>query len=103
MGNTVIHTAQMTGMHTTLAEYRDVHRWIAMRTIPAEYQAAHRWIAIRTIPIPAGYQVVRRLEITAMEEITKAVEAAGSIISLVMEAVIIESQVNKIIQYRWSV
>ncbi|MDE6212957.1 MAG: hypothetical protein K2M70_05725 [Lachnospiraceae bacterium] len=56
MENTVIPTAQMTGMHTT----------------------------------PAGYRAARRLEITAMEEITKAAEA---ITILVIKAAIIEGQV----------
>ena len=99
MENTVIHTAQMTGTHTTPAEYRAVRRRKATRITPAGYQAAHRWKATRTIP--AEYQAAHRLEITAMEEIMKAAEAvkaAGSIISPVMEAVIIEGQVNKIIQ-----
>ena len=112
MENTVIRTVQMTGMHIIIAGYQVVRRWkaictipagyravrrqIATRTIPipAEYQAAHRRIATRMIPIPAEYRAVRRLEITAMEKIMKAVEAAkvaGGIISLVMEAVIIES------------
>ena len=53
--------------------------------------------------IPAGYQAVRRLEITATEKITKAaevtkvVEVAGDIITpvmiLVIRAAIIEGQV----------
>ena len=59
MENTVIHTVQMTDMHTIHAEY----------------------------------QVVRRLENTAMEEVTKAteiMEMAVGIITLVMEADIIK-------------
>ena len=74
-----------------------------MRTIPVEYRVARRWIVIHTIPIPAGYQAVRRPEITATEKITKAaevtkvVEAAGDIIIpvmiLVIRAAIIEGQV----------
>ena len=80
MENTVIRTVQMTGM----------------RTIIAGCQAAHRRIAIRTILVE--YWDVRRLETTAMEEITKAVEAtkvAGGIISPVMAAVIIEVKLTK--------
>ncbi|MDE6214212.1 MAG: hypothetical protein K2M70_12150, partial [Lachnospiraceae bacterium] len=67
------------------------------------YRAAHGRMVIHTIPIPAGYQAVRRLEITATEkitktaEVTKVVEAAGDIIIpamiLVIRAVIIEGQV----------
>lgn len=91
MENTIIPTAQMTGMHTITAEYQAAHRWIATHTIPAGYRAARKRITTRTIP--AGYRVVRRLEITAMEEITKVskvTEIVGSIINLVIEAVIIE-------------
>ena len=100
MENIAIRTAQMTGMHTIPAEYPGARRWKATRTIPAEYRAAHRQTAIRTIPVE--YRVVRRLEITIMGEVTKAVEiaeiveTAGDITSLGMEAVIIEGQVPEI-------
>ena len=95
MESTAIPTAQMTGTHTIPAGYRAARRWIATRTIliPVGYRAAHRRIAIRTNPIPAEYRAVRRLEITAMEEITKAaevVEAAEAITILVIKAAIIE-------------
>ena len=43
-----------------------------------------------THTIIAEYQVVWRLEIIAMEEVTKAVEIAEDIISLVIGAVIIK-------------
>ena len=62
----------MTGTHTIIAEYRVARKRMATRTIPAEYQ------------------VVWRLEIIAMEEVTKAVEIAEDIISLVIGAVIIK-------------
>ena len=119
MENTVILIAQMTGTHTILAECRAARRRIVTRTIPVAYRVARRWTVIHTIlvayqaahgrmvihmnPIPAGYQAVRRLEITVTEKITKAaevtkvVEVAGDIIIpvmiLVIRAAIIEGQV----------
>ena len=93
----------MTVTHIIPAECRAAHRWIVIHTIPVEYRVAHGRMVIHMIPIPAGYQAVRRLEITATEKITKAaevtkvVEVAGDIIIpamiLVIRAAIIEGQV----------
>ena len=71
--NTATHTAQMMGMHTIIAVCQAVQKWRAIHTTPA------------------GWRAVHRLESTVMEQ------TAEVIISLVMEAVIIEGQMLPII------
>ena len=48
MGNTVMPTVQMMGMHTIIAACQVVRRRRAIRTIPAVCRAAHRLENIAT-------------------------------------------------------
>ena len=83
MGNTVMPTVQMMGMHTIIAACQVVRRRRAIRTTPAVCRAAQIWGAIRTTP--AVCRAAHRLENIATEK-----EVVG-ITGLAMDMVIIKS------------
>ena len=83
MGNIVMPTVQMMGMHIIIAVCQVVRRRKAIRTTHAVCQAAQIWGAIRTTH--AVCRAARRLENIAMEK------EVGAIIGLAMDMVIIKS------------
>ena len=83
MGNTVMPTVQMMGMHTIIAVCQAAQRWRAIHTTLAACQAARIWETIHTTL--AVCQAAHRLENIAMEK------EVGGIIGLAMGMGIIKS------------